>query len=64
MDIESNRSNAISFYRMAYEGNPIKAAESYVGSEYIQPNPLVADGPQSFIDYFARMHKEYPNKTI
>jgi predicted SnoaL-like aldol condensation-catalyzing enzyme len=64
MDLESNKRNAIAFYRMAYEGNPKKAVELYVGSEYIQHNPLVADGPRSFIDYFERMHEEYPEKSI
>ena len=32
------------FYKMAYEGNPKKAVELYVGSEYIQHNPEVKDG--------------------
>ena len=27
-------------------------------------NPLVGDGIQPFIDYFDRMAKEYPNKSI
>ena len=38
MDIELNKKNAIAFYKMAYEGNPKKAVELYVGSEYIQHN--------------------------
>ena len=64
INLEENKKNAIAFYRMAYEGNPTKAVELYVGEEYIQHNPLVADGPQSFIDYFDRMHREYPEKSI
>ena len=40
IDLERNRQNAISFYRMAYEGNPQKAVELFVGAEYIQHNPL------------------------
>ena len=64
MSIEKNKENAIAFYRMAYEGNPTKAVELYVGSEYIQHNPMVADGPQPFIDYFNRMQREYPVKSI
>lgn len=63
-DLEANKQNAIEFYRMAYLGEPAKAVELYVGQEYIQHNPLVADGKQSFIDYFTQMHEQYPNKQI
>ena len=64
MDPATNKEHAIAFYRMAYEGNPAKAIELYVGKEYIQHNPHVADGLRGFIDYFTRMQKEYPEKTI
>ena len=63
-NLESNKRNAIEFYRTAYLGNPARAVEEYVGAEYIQHNPLVADGKQAFIEYFAEMHKDYPNKSI
>jgi len=64
MDIEQNKANAIAFYRMAYLGDPARAVTLYVGDEYIQHNPDVPDGPQGFIDYFERMQREYPAKTI
>jgi len=64
MNLEENKEKAIAFYKMAYEGNPRKAIETYVGGEYIQHNPDVANGAQGFIDYFERMKKEYPNKSI
>ena len=63
-DLEANKQNAIAFYRTAYLGEPAKAAESYVGAEYIQHNPLVGDGIQPFIDYFEQMAREYPDKSI
>lgn len=63
-NIEQNKTNAIEFYRMAYMGNPTKAVELYVGDEYIQHNPLVGNGKQSFIDYFEKLSKEYPEKSI
>ena len=62
--LNSNRENAIAFYKMAYEGNPRKAVELYVGEEYIQHNPLVGDGKEPFIEYFERMAREYPEKSI
>ena len=62
--LKNNKKNAIAFYKMSYEGNPRRAAELYVGSEYIQHNPLVGDGIEPFILYFERMAKEYPDKSI
>jgi predicted SnoaL-like aldol condensation-catalyzing enzyme len=62
--LNKNRNNAIDFYRMAYEGNPRKAVELFVGSDYIQHNPLVGDGKEPFIEYFERMAREYPEKSI
>ena len=62
--LKQNKQNAIAFYKMSYEGMPQKAVDLYVGAEYIQHNPLVGDGSQPFIDYFDRMAREYPNKSI
>lgn len=64
MNLQQNKKSAIAFYKMAYEGNPKEAVETFVGNEYIQHNPDVADGLQGFIDYFERMEKDYPNKSI
>ena len=64
MNLEENKQNAVAFYRMAYLGNPKGAVKKYVGSQYIQHNPDVADGTQGFIDYFERMQAEYPVKSI
>ena len=63
-DLAQNKMNAIAFYKMAYEGSPLKAVELYVGDEYIQHNPLVGDGKQPFIDYFEQMAAEYSDKSI
>jgi predicted SnoaL-like aldol condensation-catalyzing enzyme len=64
MQLEQNKQNAIAFYKMAYLGNPARAVELYVGKEYIQHNPDVADGTRGFIEYFERMQREYPEKSI
>ena len=63
-DLEANKRNAIEFYRTAYLGEPAKAVEKYVGAEYIQHNPLVADDKQALIDYFEEMARDYPGKSI
>ena len=64
MNLEENKKNAIAFYTTAYHGNPKEAVEKYVGKEYIQHNPAVENGTQGFIDYFERMQREYPEKSI
>ena len=62
--LQTNKENAIAFYQMAYDGNPRSAVKLYVGSQYIQHNPLVGEGPEPFIQYFERMNEEYPEKSI
>lgn len=64
MNLEENKKNAIAFYEMAYLGDPKKAIDQFIGDEYIQHNPDVADGTKGFIEYFDRMQAEYPDKTI
>ncbi|MGY5449965.1 nuclear transport factor 2 family protein [Agarivorans sp. MS3-6] len=59
-----NKANAIAFYKMAYLGEPAKAVAAYVGGDYIQHNPVVANGKQGFIDYFDEMQRDYPDKQI
>lgn len=59
-----NKQSAIEFYKTAYEGDPRKAVELYVGSDYIQHNPVVGDGKEAFITYFEKMAEEYPAKSI
>jgi len=63
-DLKENKRNAVEFYRMAYNGDPRKAVELYVGNKYIQHNPLVGDGVEPFIAYFERMARDYSNKSI
>ena len=63
-DLEQNKKNAIEFYRIAYLGNPVSAVDKYVGDDYIQHNPSVANGKQGFISYFEEMTRDYPDKSI
>ena len=63
-NLEKNKSNAIEFYKMAYNGKPREAVDLFVGEEYIQHNPLVGNGKEPLIEYFEKMAREYPNKSI
>ncbi len=64
MNLVENKKNSIAFYKMAYEGNPRKAVELFVGETYVQHNPAVKDETEGFIEYFERMQEEYPEKSI
>ena len=59
---EQNKANALAFYEMAFNQHKLQeAVDKYIGQEYLQHNPTVADGGQAFIDAFAPFLKEHPN---
>ena len=62
---EQNKKNAMDFYDLMFnQCEPGKAIEQYAGDQYIQHNPHVSDGKESFIEYFKRMASEYPGKKV
>ena len=63
--LQQNKSNAKAFYDLMFnQCRPRQAIEEYVGAEYIQHNPELADGKDAFIKYFERMAMEFPNKKV
>lgn len=64
-DLELNKKNAMAFYELMFTGGqPRKAIAQYVGESYTQHNPHVIEGKDGFIDYFERMARDYPDKSI
>ncbi len=59
--LERNKAAVLDFYELAFNQHKLQqAVDQYIGSEYIQHNPGVADGGQAFIDAFAPFLKENP----
>jgi predicted SnoaL-like aldol condensation-catalyzing enzyme len=64
-DIEKNKRTVTAFYDLMFnQCKPAEAIAKFVGAEYIQHNPDVADGAQAFIDYFEKMAAEFPGKHV
>jgi predicted SnoaL-like aldol condensation-catalyzing enzyme len=64
-DLERNKRNVVAFYDLMFNRcKPEEAVARYAGSEYIQHNPLLADGKRPFIDYFERMARDHPGKHV
>jgi predicted SnoaL-like aldol condensation-catalyzing enzyme len=50
--LDANKEVVTSFYKLAFNDHkPAAAVEKYVGAEYTQHNPMVADGSLAFIDF-------------
>lgn len=63
--LERNKHNVTQFYDLIFnQGKPREGVERYVGAQYVQHNPHVADGKDAFIDFFEHKANEYPDKRI
>lgn len=63
--LERNKKAVADFYDLMFnQCRPREAIEKYVGDVYIQHNPQVADGKESFIAYFEKMAKDFPGKRV
>jgi predicted SnoaL-like aldol condensation-catalyzing enzyme len=54
----------LAFHKMAFvDKNPKGAREKYMGDTYIQHNPQVADGPDTFVGAITGFQEAFPDQT-
>jgi predicted SnoaL-like aldol condensation-catalyzing enzyme len=63
--LQKNKRNVVDFYDMMFnQSKPMEAVRQFVGKEYTQHSPKVADGKDGFIEYFSKMAKDHPGKSV
>jgi predicted SnoaL-like aldol condensation-catalyzing enzyme len=63
--LEHNKQQVTAFYDLMFnQCRPAEAIERYVGDVYIQHNPAMADGKQSFIALFRADGPGVPGKHV
>ena len=64
-DLEENRQTVRAFYDLAFnQKEPEEAVARYVGSTYIQHNPMAGDGPQPFIEFVRAYTGQFPELRV
>jgi predicted SnoaL-like aldol condensation-catalyzing enzyme len=64
-DLERNEHNVVAYYTLAFnDKNPRLAVKLYGGDEYIQHNPLAANGFDAFIQFVESFTTAFPDAHI
>ena len=59
---EQNQKIVVDFYEGVFSKQQVQTySDRYIGIQYIQHNPYVADGKAPFVNYFTQYFKEHPD---
>jgi predicted SnoaL-like aldol condensation-catalyzing enzyme len=59
---EQNKKIVVDFYEGVFSKHQVQTySDRYIGTQYIQHNPYVADGKAPFVNYFTQYFKEHPD---
>jgi predicted SnoaL-like aldol condensation-catalyzing enzyme len=59
--MEENKKTIAAFYDAALNKKDFDEASKYLGSKYIQHNPVAADGPEGLKNFIAFLKDKFPN---
>jgi predicted SnoaL-like aldol condensation-catalyzing enzyme len=59
---DENRGIVVAFYERFFNQHDLSAGDRYIGDVYIQHNPDVPNGRQAFVEGFARMFAQFPQR--
>jgi predicted SnoaL-like aldol condensation-catalyzing enzyme len=59
-DLEGNKKKVVEFYEQAINKKDFDAAAKYLGSRYIQHNPVAADGPEGLKGFIGFLRSKFP----
>ena len=60
-DLEANKKNVVEFYEQAINKKDFEAASKYLGSRYIQHNPVAPDGPEGLKGFIGFLKSKFPD---
>jgi predicted SnoaL-like aldol condensation-catalyzing enzyme len=58
--LETNKQTVINFYNQVVNEKNFENAEKYLGSKYIQHNPIAADGAEGLKGYIQWLQQNFP----
>ena len=61
--LEANKKAAREFYDFIVNKKDFQSASKYIGSRYIQHNPLIEDGPEGLKKHIEFLKSNYPETT-
>jgi predicted SnoaL-like aldol condensation-catalyzing enzyme len=60
-DLEGNKKKVVEFYEQAINKKDFDAAAKYLGSRYIQHNPVAADGAEGLKGFIGFLRSKFPD---